>query len=154
MLRIGAGIDLLHVPYKGSAPAIVDLLGGQVIMNFDTVASTIAYIKAGRMRPLAVTTAKRDPLLPNVPTMMEAGFKDFQVTNWYGVAAPAGTPREIVSRLNTEINRILQAPDVMARLDELGVRRDPMTPEQFTAFVRADGEKYRTVGKQSGIRME
>jgi tripartite-type tricarboxylate transporter receptor subunit TctC len=86
--------------------------------------------------------------------MRESGFKDFEVTNWYGVAAPAGTPREIVSRLNTEINRILQLPDVAAKLDDLAVRRNPMSPEQFTAFVRAEGEKYRKVAKESGIRME
>lgn len=154
MLRIGAGIDILHVPYKGSAPAIVDLLGGQVVMNFDTVSSTIAYIKNGRMRALAVTTPKRDPLLPSVPTMRESGFKDFEVTNWYGVAAPAGTPREIVGRLNTEINRTLQLPDITAKLDDLAVRRNPMTPEQYAAFVRTESDKYRKVAKQSGIRME
>jgi tripartite-type tricarboxylate transporter receptor subunit TctC len=154
MLRNGAGIDILHVPYKGSAPAIVDLLGGQVVMNFDTVSSTIAYIRNGRMRALAVTPPKRDPLLPNVPTMIESGFKDFEVTNWYAMAAPAGTPREIVTRLNTEVNRILQLPDVVAKLDDLAVRRNLMTPEQFTAFVRAENEKYRRVAKQSNIRME
>jgi tripartite-type tricarboxylate transporter receptor subunit TctC len=154
MLKKGAGIDILHVPYKGSAPAIIDLLGGQVVMNFDTISSTIGYIKSGRMRPLAVTTPKRDPLLPNVPTMRESGFKDFEVTNWYGTAAPAGTPREIITRLNTEINRILQLPDVTAKLDDLAVRRNPMTPEQFTAFIREEGEKYRRVAKESGIRME
>jgi tripartite-type tricarboxylate transporter receptor subunit TctC len=154
MLRNGAGIDILHVPYKGSAPAIVDLLGGQVVMNFDTVSSTISYIRSGRMRALAVTTPKRDPLLPDVPTMVELGFKDFEVTNWYAVAAPAGTAREIVTRVNTEVNRILELPDVSQKLDDLAVRRNPMTPEQFTAFVRAENEKYRRVAKQSNIRME
>jgi tripartite-type tricarboxylate transporter receptor subunit TctC len=154
MLRNGAGIDILHVPYKGSAPAIVDLLGGQVVMNFDTVSSTINYIRSGRMRALAVTTPKRDPLLPNVPTMVESGFKDFEVTNWYAVAAPAGTAREIVTRVNTEVNRVLQLPDVSQKLDDLAVRRNPMTPEQFTAFVRTENEKYRRVAKQSNIRME
>jgi tripartite-type tricarboxylate transporter receptor subunit TctC len=154
MLHIGAGIDIVHVPYKGSAPAIIDLLGGQVVMNFDTVSSTIAYIKSGRMRALAVTTSKRDPLLPNVPTVRESGFRDFEVTNWYGIAAPAGTPREIVTKLNAEINRILQLPDITSKLDELAVRRTAMTPEQFTDFVRAENEKYRKVAKESGVRME
>lgn len=154
MLRVEAGINLLHVPYKGSAPAIIDLLGGQVVMNFDTVSSTIAYIKSGRMRPLAMTTAKRDPLLPNVPTVRESGYKDFEVTNWYGVAAPAGTSRDIVMKLNTEINRILQLPDIVAKLDDLAVRRDAMTPERFTDFVRAENDKYRKLAKRTGVRME
>jgi tripartite-type tricarboxylate transporter receptor subunit TctC len=154
MLRVNAGINLLHVPYKGSAPAIVDLLGGQVVMNFDTVASTIAYIKSGRMRPLAMTTAKRDPLLPNAPTVRESGYKDFEVTNWYGLAAPAGTPREIVTKLNTEIIRILQLPDVVAKLDDLAVRRETMTPERYTDFVRAEIDKYRNLAKKTGVRME
>jgi tripartite-type tricarboxylate transporter receptor subunit TctC len=118
------------------------------------VSSTINYIRSGRMRALAVTTPKRDPLLPNVPTMVESGFKDFEVTNWYAVAAPAGTAREIVTRVNTEVNRVLQLPDVSQKLDDLAVRRNPMTPEQFTAFVRTENEKYRRVAKQSNIRME
>jgi tripartite-type tricarboxylate transporter receptor subunit TctC len=154
MLRVNAGINLVHVPYKGSAPAIIDLLGGQIVMNFDTVSSTIAYIKSGRMRPLAVTPAKRDPLLPNVPTVRESGYKNFEVTNWYGVAAPGGTSRDIVSKLNTEINRVLQLPDITSKLDDLAVRREAMTPERFTEFVRAENEKYRKLAKQTGVRME
>ena len=156
MLRIGAGINIVHVPYKGSGPAIVDLLGGQVIMNFDAMSSVVQYIKTGRMRPLAVTTPLRDPQLPNVPTVREAvpGFRDFEVTNWYGIVAPAGTPRDIVTKLNGEVNRILQLPDIAAKLDELGTRRNPMSPEKFGEFIRAENAKYRKVAKETGVRME
>ena len=154
MFRMATGIDIVHIPYKGSVPAIIDLLAGQVGMNFDTMSSSITYITSGRMRALAVTTAKRDVQLPEVPTLIELGIKNFEVTNWYGVAAPAGTSPEIVNKLNAEINRILQTPDVAARFDELGTRRNPMSPEQFAAFQRAELAKYKEVIAKSGIRMD
>jgi tripartite-type tricarboxylate transporter receptor subunit TctC len=154
MLRLATGIDIVHIPYKGSVPAIIDLLSGQVGMNFDTMSSSITYIQSGRMRALAVTTAKRDVQLPDVPTLIELGIKNFEVTNWYGVAAPAGTPLEIVNKLNTEINRILELKDVVARFDDLGTRRNPMSPEQFGAFQRAELAKYKEVVSKSGVRME
>lgn len=156
MFRIGAGIDIIHVPYKGSGPAIIDLLGGQIIMNFDAMSSVVTYIKDGRMRPLAVTTAQRDPSLPNVPTIREAvpGFKDFEVTNWYGIVGPAGLPKDLVTKLNGEINRILELRDIAAKLDELGTRRNSMTPEKFDEFIRAENSKYQKIAKQAGVRME
>ena len=154
MFKLGAGIDIVHVPYKGSAPAIVDLLGGQITMNFDAMSSIVQHLKQGKMRALAVTTSEPDPGLPGVPTVKQAGFKDFEVTNWYGVIAPAGTPREIVMKLNGEVNRILALPDVVAKLDELGTRRNPMTPGEFAEFIRTELEKYGAVAKATGIRME
>jgi tripartite-type tricarboxylate transporter receptor subunit TctC len=156
MLRLGAGIDIVHVPYKGSGPAITDLLGGHVVMNYDAMSSVVAYIKEGRMRPLAVTTPQRDPQLPNVPTMRETlpVFKDFEVTNWYSIVGPAGLPRELVTKLNAEVNRIMLLKDVSAKLDELGVRRNPMTPEKFGEFIKAENAKYQKIAKQSGVRME
>jgi len=154
MFRRATGIDITHVPYKGSSPAIVDLLAGHVVMNFDAMSSCISYIRQGRMRPLAVTTAARDPQLPDVPTVREFGVRNYDVTNWYSVAAPAGLPREIVGRLNAEVNRIVQAPDARVRLDELGTRVTPMSPEQFTEFVRAEIAKYAKVVKEAGIKME
>ena len=154
MFMRATGINITHVPYKGSAPAIIDILAGHIVMNFDTLSSVVTYLNAGKMRALAVTTATRDVQLPNVPTLRELGLKEYDVRNWYSVMAPAATPREIVVRLNTEVNRILQLPDIKARLDELGVRLDPMTPEQFTEFVRAENAKYRKVAKETGIRME
>ena len=154
MFRMATGIEITHIPYKGSVPAIIDLLSGQVGMNFDTLSSVAAYLQAGRMRALAITTAKRDAQLPDVPTLIELGIKNFEVTNWYGVAAPAGTPPEIVNKLNTEINRILELKDVVVRFDELGTRRNPMSPEQFGAFQRAELAKYKEVVTKSGVRME
>jgi tripartite-type tricarboxylate transporter receptor subunit TctC len=154
MFKLGAGIDIVHVPYKGSGPAIVDLLGGQITMNFDAMSSIVQHLKQGKMRALAVTTSEPDPQLPGVPTVRQAGFKDFEVTNWYGVVAPAGTSREIVVRLNGEVNRILALPDVVAKLDELGTRRNPMSPDQFGEFARNELEKYRAVAKATGVRME
>ncbi len=154
MFRMATGIEITHIPYKGSVPAIIDLLSGQVGMNFDTLSSVAAYLQAGRMRALAITTAKRDAQLPDVPTLIELGIKNFEVTNWYGVAAPAGTPPEIVNKLNAEINRILELKDVVARFDELGTRRNPMSPEQFSAFQRAELAKYKEVVTKSGVRME
>ena len=123
-------------------------------MNFDTMSSSIAYIQSGRMRALAVTTPKRDVQLPGVPTLIEIGIKNLEVTNWYGIAAPAGTSLEIVNKLNTEINRILLLPEIMARFDELATRRNPMTPDQFAAFQRAELSKYKEVISRSGVRME
>jgi tripartite-type tricarboxylate transporter receptor subunit TctC len=154
MFMRATGIKLTHVPYKGSSPAIIDILAGHVVMNFDTLSSVVNFLKQGKMRPLAVTTAARDVQLPDVPTLREIGLKEYDVRNWYSVMGPAGTPREIVARLNTEINRILQLPDIKARLDELGVRLDPMTPEQFAEFVRKENTKYQKVAKETGIRME
>ena len=154
MFRRATGINITHVPYKGSAPAIVDILAGHVVMNFDTLSSVVTYIQSGRMRPLAVTTAERDVQLPNVPTLREIGLKEYDVRNWYSIMGPAATPRDIVTRLNLEVNRILQLPDMRARLDELGVRLSPMTPEQFTTFVRAENAKYRKVAQETGIKMD
>ena len=154
MFMQATGVKLVHVPYKGSAPAIIDLLAGHIVMNFDAMSSVINYIKQGRMRPLAVTTTERDTQLPNVPTLRELGLKNYNVTNWYGVVAPAGTSREIVTKLNAEINRITQLPDVKPKLDELGTRLNPMTPEKFTEFLQAEIAKYQAVAKETGVRME
>ena len=154
MLKLNSGAPLVHVPYKGSAPAIVDLLGGQVDMNFDAMSSIIQYLKAGRMRALAVTTPQRDPDLPDVPTMTELGFKSFAVTNWYGIVAPANTPAPIIEKLHGELAKVLQMPDVSRQLAELGVRREPMTPEQFAQFIRSEDAKYRDIAKRTGVRME
>ncbi|MBC7780182.1 MAG: tripartite tricarboxylate transporter substrate binding protein, partial [Proteobacteria bacterium] len=154
MFRLANGIDIVHVPYKGSSPAIADMLGGQIVMNFDAMSSVVHYIRQGRMRPLAVTTAERDPQFPNVPTLRELGLPELEVTNWYGVVAPAATPPEIVARLNAELNRIIQLPDVKARLGELGTRTNPMTPDQFTAFLKTEIAKYARVAKAAGVRMD
>ena len=154
MLRKETGGNYVHVPYKGSSPAIVDLLAGQIDMNFDAMSSVVPYIKAGRMRPLAVTTPDRDPDLPDVPTMAELGFQTFNITNWYGVVAPAGTPQAVTDSLHGAIQRIMQMPDVSRKLAELGVRGENMTTEQFGQFMRLELVKYRDIAKRTGVRLE
>jgi tripartite-type tricarboxylate transporter receptor subunit TctC len=154
LLRVETGAPLVHVPYKGSAPAIVDLLGGQVDMNFDTLSSVSQHLKAGKMRALAVTTPQRDPDLPDVPTMQELGFKSLEMTNWYGIMAPAGTPQPVVTKLYEQLRGIMDQPDVKAKLVELGVRHQRMTPEQFGQFVRSENVKYKEIGRRTGVKME
>jgi tripartite-type tricarboxylate transporter receptor subunit TctC len=133
-----AKIDIVHVPYKGSGPAITDLIGGQVTMNFDTMPAVAAHVKADKMRPLAVTSSNRSAAFPEVLTVAESGYPGFEVYTWYGVFAPAGTPKEIVTKLNKEIVRILQLPDVKERLASLGSEQSGGTPEEFGSFVKTD----------------
>ena len=148
------GINLQHVPYKGGAPAIADLLGGQITIMFDNVPPLLPHVQAGKMRPLAVTSLKRISVLRDVPTLDEAGLKGFDSVAWNGVLAPAGTPKEIVARLNTEILRILGMPDVRERLSSQGA--DPVggTPEQFAGLIRDEIRKWAKVVKDSGARVD
>jgi tripartite-type tricarboxylate transporter receptor subunit TctC len=154
LLRIDTGAKLVHVPYRGSGPAMVDLLAGQIDMNFDTIPSVMPNIKAGSLRALAITTPKRDPELPDVPTMAELGFKTFDITNWYGVVAPAGTPPTAVAALHAAIQRVLRLPEVARKLAELGVRGETMGSEQFGAFERSESAKYRDIARRTGVRLE
>jgi tripartite-type tricarboxylate transporter receptor subunit TctC len=148
------GVNLQHVPYKGGAPAIADLLGGQITIMFDNVPPLLPHVQAGKMRPLAVTSLKRISVLRDVPTLDEAGLKGFDSVAWNGVLAPAGTPKEIVARLNAEILRILGMPDVRERLSSQGA--DPVggTPEQFAALIRDEIRKWAKVVKDSGAKVD
>ncbi|MFM9993919.1 MAG: Bug family tripartite tricarboxylate transporter substrate binding protein [Burkholderiaceae bacterium] len=154
MFQRATGVKLVHVPYKGSAPAISDLLAGHITMNFDAMSSVVNFIDQGKMRPLAVTTMERDRQYPQAPTLLELGLKDYSVTNWYGIVAPANTPKEIISKLNVEMNRILTLPDVKTRLDELGTRTNPMLPEKFNEFMQSEIEKYQRVAKENNLTLE
>jgi tripartite-type tricarboxylate transporter receptor subunit TctC len=154
MLRKETGGNYVHVPYKGSGPAIVDMLAGQIDMNFEAMPSVAPFLKAGRLRALAVTTPERDPELPDVPTLSELGFKAFDITNWYGVVAPAGTPAAVTGALHSAIQRILGMPDVARKLAELGVRGQTMTTEQFSQFMRTESAKYRDIAKRTGVKLE
>ncbi len=154
LLRIDTGAKLVHVPYRGSGPAMVDLLAGQIDMNFDTMPSVMPSIRSGSLRALAITTPRRDPELPGVPTMAELGFKTFDITNWYGVVAPAGTPPAAVGALHAAIQRVLRLPEVARKLAELGVRSEAMGSEQFGAFERAESAKYRDIARRTGVRLE
>jgi len=149
-----AGVDILHVPYKGSAPAVADLIGGQVSIMYDTVASCLPHIKAGKLRPLAVATAKRSSALPDVPTIAEAALPGFEVTTWFGALAPAKTPKELVVKLNAEMVKILNMPDVRKRLLDAGAEPVGNTPEEMAAQIKRETEAFAKIVKQAKIVAE
>jgi tripartite-type tricarboxylate transporter receptor subunit TctC len=150
-----ARVDLVHVPYKGSGPAMNDMLGGQVSVMFNTMVQTIPYVQSGRLKALAVTGAKRSAALPNVPTVAEAGVAGYEIVGWFGIVAPAGTPREIVARLNAEILAVLAEPQLKEQMTALGSEpTDIRTPEQFGGFMRNEISKWTQVVKESGMKAE
>ncbi|MDB5840893.1 MAG: tripartite tricarboxylate transporter substrate binding protein [Herminiimonas sp.] len=149
-----AGVELTQVPYKGSAPMVTDLLGGHVDVMFDNAGSIMPHVKAGRMRALGITSLKRSPLLPDVPTISEAGFPGFEVAVWYGFAAPAGTPPEIVAKLNSEINRILALDDVKKAFTDAGVEVLGGTTQQFDAFFKTQSARWATVIQAGNLTAE
>ncbi len=146
-----AGIDLVQVPYKGSAPMVTDLIGGQVDIMFDNAPHVMPHVKAGRLRALAITSDKRSPLLPDVPTVAELGYPGFAVSVWYGFAAPAGTPPEIVQKLNREINKALQAEDVKKTFTEAGVETLGGSTAQFDSFFKSESARWGKVIRQANI---
>ena len=154
MFKQLTGTEIVHVPYKGSGDAIKDLLGGVVAMNFDTMPPVMPHIQAGKLRGLAISTPKRLSQLPDVPTFEEAGIKGFDVTNWYGVMAPGGTPRDIVSKLNADINKAMQVPEVRARLEAVGTQLREQSAADFEAFMKAEAAKYGRLIKAANIRIE
>ncbi len=149
-----AGVDMQHIPYKGSPPALQDVVGGQVSMTFDNITTALPLAKAGKLRALAVTTATRSSAAPDVPTLAESGLPGFEVGSWQGVFAPAATPLEIVRRLNTEIVKIINMPDVREKLTALGAEPVGDTPEQFSAYVKAEVVKWSGVVKRSGAKID
>ena len=154
VLQAATGTNVTHIPYKGSAPAITDLIGGQIQFMHTTTVSAESQIKAGRVRVVALASAKRSPLLPDVQTLAEGGVKDAEAIVWFGMAAPARTPRAIIDKLNAECNRILQMPDVKRRLDELGLEVQGGTPEQFAAFVKKEADRLQKLIKDGALTRE
>ena len=154
LFKAMAGIDLLHVPYKGVGNAVTDLLGGQVQVMVAPTQSVTGHVKSGKLRALAVTGSKRLATLPEVPTLAEAGVPGYEAVGWFGLMAPVATPRDIVTMLNREINRILQLPDVKTRLLELGAEPASLSPEQFIDFIRSDNAKWEKLIKERGIVVE
>jgi tripartite-type tricarboxylate transporter receptor subunit TctC len=154
LLRLRSGIKMEHIGYKGSAPALVDLIAGNVQLMFENLPSVLPHIKAGRVRALATTAARRSPALPDVPTMIEAGYAGFDMVSWQGVLAPAGTPPEIVARLNAEIVKALQTREVRDGYAKLGVDVLGNTPEQFAAYIRQEQAKWSNIVRDAGIRLE
>jgi len=152
IFRMMAGVDIVHVPYKGSGQAMTDLIGGQVPMAFDQIASSWPQVEAGKLRALAVTSAKRFASVPSLPTMAEAGVAGYEAVSWNGLSAPAGTPREIVSRIQSEVARVVQLPDVRERFYRDGIEAVASTPDEFAAHIRVERAKWEKVVQAAGIK--
>jgi tripartite-type tricarboxylate transporter receptor subunit TctC len=149
-----AGIKTIHVPYKGSSQAHIDILGGNVEMMFDTTSSAMPHIKSGRFRPLAVTSPKRSPELPNVPTIAEVGYPAAEMTTWYGLFVTGGTPKPIVDKLHAELQRVLKLPDVQSKLKGLGGEPGTLTIDQFAEMNRKEYERFGALIKTANIKAE
>jgi len=154
LFKTMTGVDMMHVPYKGSAPALTDLMGGQVQLMFDNLPSSLAQIKAGKLRAIAVTSAQRSPALPNIPTIAESGLPGFEASSWFGLLAPAGTPPAIVARVNADVNEWLQTAEAKEKLLAQGAIPAGGTPEQFAAHIRVETEKWDKVVKASGAKVD
>jgi tripartite-type tricarboxylate transporter receptor subunit TctC len=154
LLQRAAGIKTQHVPYKGAAQAMTDVISGTVELYLSSVPTLLGQIKQGKLRPLAVTSAKRVDDLPNVPTINESGYKGFDAVTWFGLLAPAGTPKEVVARLNQEFNKALQQPALRKRLADEGADPTGGTPQQFAALIKDDMVRWGKVVKESGVRID
>ncbi|MCC6209832.1 MAG: tripartite tricarboxylate transporter substrate binding protein [Burkholderiales bacterium] len=152
--RAATGADLVHVPYKGTGPAVADLVAGHVGLMFASVASVIGQVKSGQLRPLAATGARRIAALPAVPTLAEAGLPGLVIVSWFGLLAPAGTPAAAIARLNAETGRVLGSADFLRRLEAEGGEAAPATPAEFGRFIRAEIERWAAVVRRSGARIE
>ncbi len=147
-------VDLVHIPYKGAAPAMQDLLGGQVDAMFPSLTTALPHIKAGKLRALAVASAKRDPVVPEVPTVAEQGFGGFSAVQWWGLCAPAKTPEPVVARLNRALNEALALSDVKVRLHEMAAEPTPLTPTQFESFLKSEVAKWTQLVRDTNLQIE
>lgn len=152
--QTSTGVKLLHVPYRGSGPLTTDLLGGQVTMSFDTLTPVLPHIQAGKLTPLAVTTAKRASALPDTPTLQEVGLKDFDIGTWFGVLAPAGTPEAVVNRLYKDINTILASPDFQNRMRQQGAEPMMGSPEDFAKRIDEETKKFGELVRSANVKIE
>jgi tripartite-type tricarboxylate transporter receptor subunit TctC len=149
-----AGVDMAHIPYKGAPAAMQDLVAGRVDLMFDNLASSLAQVKGGRVRALAVTTARRSPLAPELPTIAESGLPGFDISTWFGLFVPAGTPQPVVERLHAEFTKALASPDVREKMLALGAEPVGSTPAEFAAYVKAEAAKYAKLVKASGAKVD
>jgi tripartite-type tricarboxylate transporter receptor subunit TctC len=154
IFKSAAGIKIRHVPYKGSNAAMMDVLAGNVDLMVSSLPSAMGQIKAGKLRPLAVTSAKRSTTLPEIPTVAELGYKDFDVSTWYGLFMPAATPKEIVQKVNAEVNKLLATPEVKDAIHAQGAEPQAMTPDQFGALLKTDYQKWKGIVQASGATIE
>jgi tripartite-type tricarboxylate transporter receptor subunit TctC len=148
------GVTLLHVPYRGSGPLTTDLLGGQVTMSFDTITPVLPHIQAGKLRPLAVSTARRSSALPDVPTLAESGLPGFDIGTWFGVLAPAATPKPVVARLSEEMQKVIHSPEFKKRMAEIGAEPVGNTPEQMASQIRDETEKFARLVKDAKVTID
>ncbi|MBI2728891.1 MAG: tripartite tricarboxylate transporter substrate binding protein [Polaromonas sp.] len=153
-LKLRTGANLTHVPYKGGGQAMTDVLGGQIPLVYTAVAGAQGQVKAGRLKPIAVSSAQRSRSLPDVPTFMESGVPDFEVNSWVGLLAPAKTPRAIIDKLNTELNAVLNDPETRDKLNVMGIAATPGAPEKFGDEMKRDLQRYGPVVKAAGIKVE
>ena len=154
LFKVNTGADIVHVPYKGGAPATQALLAGDTQFMFDNLANAMPQVKAGKLKALAVTTAQRSKLAPELPTMAEAGLQGFDISTWLGLLAPAGTPKDIVAKWNAEVAKILNSPEMREKLLAQGAEPVPTSPEQFAAFVQSEIAKYAKIVKASGAKVD
>ncbi|TMG84559.1 MAG: tripartite tricarboxylate transporter substrate binding protein [Betaproteobacteria bacterium] len=154
LFKTEAGVNMVHIPYKGGAPAMQDLLGGQIQLMFDNLANSMQQVRAGKLKALAVTTARRSPLVPELPTLAETGLPGFDIYTWWGFMAPAGTPREIVAKWNAEVARILNTPEMKSFFAQQGAEPAPTSPDEFAALIRSEIPKYAKIIKASGAKVD
>jgi tripartite-type tricarboxylate transporter receptor subunit TctC len=154
LFNLQTGTRIVHVPYKGGGPAMIDLMGGQIQLIFATAASAVGAIRSGKINALAVTTLKRSPLVPDLPTVAETGLKGFEANNWYGIMVPAKTPRAIVNRLNKDISTALLTPQIKELLFKQGLDVAPESPEAFGAYIKSEHTKWAKVVKAAGLKAE
>ena len=154
LFKTMTGIRMQHIPYKGRASAIPDLLGGRVTMMFDNMPSSLPLVREGKLRALGVTSAKRSPAAPDIPTIAEQGLAGFEAVSWFALFAPAGTPRPVVDKLQGEVKRILESPDIARKLTEIGLEPVGSTPEELAAYQRSEIVKWAKVVKDSGAKAE
>ena len=154
LFKMVAGIDMMHIPYKGAGPAIIDLVGGQIQVGIISIATAMPHVKTGKLKALAVSSPRRAVVAPELPTIAESGYPGFEVRSWYGMLAPAGTPRAIVDKLHSQIAAVLRQPDMVARLANDGAEPGGDTPAEFAAYIRSEAERWGKVVKTAGIRAD
>jgi tripartite-type tricarboxylate transporter receptor subunit TctC len=154
LFQLLAKVQFVHVPYKGSSPALTDLIGGQINIYFSNILSATPYVKSGRLRALGVTSAKRSQVLPDVPSIAEAGVPKYEEYNWYGILGPRGLPAPVLSKIHADVVAVLRSPDMEQRLVKDGAEVIGNTPQEFARFIRSETDKYASVVKQRGLRVE
>jgi tripartite-type tricarboxylate transporter receptor subunit TctC len=154
LFKLMTGVDMMHIPYKGGSVSLIEKISGRIDMGFESIVQTLPHVKSGKLRALGISSEKRSPAAPDIPTIAESGLPGFEVAPWFGAVAPAGTPKEIVTTLNTEINRIIKQPEMKDKLSALGIEPVGTTPEQYAQYIKSEKTKWTKVVKESGARID